>query len=137
MKSSRFSTWSAPSLEHGRLTPWNWMVHHPEGLELGRDTDVGAFTYINAKHGVSIGDDVQIGSHCAIYSISTIDGKHGLVTLKKNCCLGSHSTVMPGVTIGENAVVGAHSFVNRDIPDGAIAFGCPVRIAEKRAGNAT
>ena len=35
---------------------------------------------------------------------------------------------MPGVTIGENAVVGAFSFVNKDIPDNGMAFGVPVRI---------
>jgi acetyltransferase-like isoleucine patch superfamily enzyme len=35
---------------------------------------------------------------------------------------------MPGVTIGKNAVVGAHSFVNKDIPDNVVAFGIPVKI---------
>jgi len=36
---------------------------------------------------------------------------------------------MPGVTVGENAVIGAFSFVNKDIPDGAVAYGVPVKIA--------
>jgi acetyltransferase-like isoleucine patch superfamily enzyme len=65
---------------------------------------IGAFTHINAKHGVTIEDFVQIGSDCSIYSFSTIDEKTGPVTLKKGCRVGSHSVVMPGVTIGENAV---------------------------------
>ena len=59
---------------------------------------------------------------------STIDGKKGCVTLKENCRISSHTTIMPGVTIGKNAVVGAHSFVNRDIPDNVVAFGCPAEI---------
>jgi acetyltransferase-like isoleucine patch superfamily enzyme len=67
---------------------------------------IGAFTYINAKHGVTIEDFVQIGLHCSIYFVSTIDGKAGPVTLKKGCRVGSHGVVMPGVTVGENAVVG-------------------------------
>ena len=75
-----------------------------------------------------IEDDVQIGSHCSIYSISTIDGKQGKVTLKKNCKIGSHSVVMPGVTIGENAIVGACSFVNKDIPPNVVAFGVPAKV---------
>ena len=79
-------------------------------------------------HGVTIEDYVQIGSHCSIYSVSTIDDKKGPVLVKKNCRIGSHSTIMPGVTIGENAVVGAHSFVNRDVPDNVVAMGVPVVI---------
>ena len=50
------------------------------------------------------------------------------VKLKKNCKIGSHSVVMPGVTVGENSIVGAFSFVNEDIPDNVIAFGVPARI---------
>ena len=71
---------------------------------------------------------MQIGSHCSIYSISTIDEKTGPVTLKEGFRVGSHSVVMPGVTIGINAVVGAFSFVNRDIPANAVAYGVPVKV---------
>jgi len=38
---------------------------------------------------------------------------------------------MPGVTIGENAIIGAFTFVNKDIPDNTLAFGVPVRIVRK------
>jgi acetyltransferase-like isoleucine patch superfamily enzyme len=41
--------------------------------------------------------------------------------------------VMPGVTIGENAVVGAFSFVNADIPDGAVSYGIPAKAVGKAA----
>ena len=54
------------------------------------------------------------------YSVSTIDDKQGAVSLCKNCRIGSHSVIMPGVTVGENAVVGAFSFVNRDVPADAV-----------------
>jgi acetyltransferase-like isoleucine patch superfamily enzyme len=125
--SNRFDNWQPPEIEHGKLTKYNWMVQHPEGLSLGQHTDIGAFTYINAKHGVRIEPDVQIGSHCSIYSVSTIDDKAAPVTLKRNCRIGTHSTIMPGVTIGENAVIGAHSFVNRDIPANCTAYGIPAK----------
>lgn len=124
----RFSQWKYPVIEDGKLTRYNWMVQHKENLSLGYKTDIGAFTYINAKNGVSIGDHAQIGSHCAIYSISTIDDKEGPVVLGRNARIGSHTTIMPGVTIGENAVVGAHSFVNRSIPAGAKAAGVPAKV---------
>jgi acetyltransferase-like isoleucine patch superfamily enzyme len=128
---NRFSGWQFPKIEEGKPTKYNWVVQHVAGLKLGYKTDMGAFTYINAKYGVTIEDFVQVGSHCSIYSISTIDEKQGQVVLKKNCRIGSHSVVMPGVTIGENAVIGAFSFVNADIPDNAIACGVPARVVRK------
>jgi acetyltransferase-like isoleucine patch superfamily enzyme len=126
----RFKKWEYPEIDEGKLTKYAWMVQHKDKLKLGCKTDIGAFTYINAKNGVTIEDHVQIGSHCAIYSISTIDGKEGPVALKKNCRIGSHSVVMPGVTVGENSVVGAFSFVNKDIPANAVAVGVPARVVE-------
>jgi acetyltransferase-like isoleucine patch superfamily enzyme len=127
----RFKTWKQPKIEEGKLTQYNWMVQNKKGLKLGYKTDIGAFTYINAKAGVVLEDLVQIGSHCSIYSISTIDEKEGKIVLKKNCRIGSHSLVMPGVTIGENSVVGAFSFVNKDIPANCLAYGIPARVIKK------
>jgi acetyltransferase-like isoleucine patch superfamily enzyme len=125
---SRFKKWEYPQIEDGKLTKYNWVVHHASGFELGYKTDIGAFTYINAQHGVIIEDFVQVGSHCSIYSISTIDNKKGPVKLKKNCKIGSHTVVMPGVTVGENSIVGACSFVNSDIPENVIAAGVPAKV---------
>lgn len=127
----RFSDWQMPEIEEGKPTKYNWIVQNIKGLDLGKCTDIGAFTYINAKHGVVIEEDVQIGSHCSIYSVSTIDNKQGRVVLKKNCKIGSHSVVMPGITIGENSIVGAFSFVNKDIPANVVAFGIPVKVVKK------
>jgi acetyltransferase-like isoleucine patch superfamily enzyme len=124
----RFKDWEYPKIEEGKPTKYNWVVQHVDKFELGYKTDIGAFTYINAQHGVVIEDFVQIGSHCAIYSISTIDDKAGKVTLKKDCKVGSHSVVMPGVTIGENAVIGAFSFVTNDVPGNLVAAGVPAKV---------
>ena len=132
MSNDRFKNWQPPSIEDRKLhQKYYFLVHHKDNLELGEKTDIGAFTYINAKHGVIIEKNVQIGSHCSIYSISTIDNKEGQVTLKKNCRIGSHSVVMPGVTIGENSIVGAFSFVNNDIPDNVIVAGVPAKVIEQ------
>ncbi len=128
---NRFKNWKYPKIKEGKLTEYNWMVQHTENLKLGNKTDIGAFTYINAKHGVTIEDYVEIGSHCSIYSLSTIDNKKGPVTLKRNCKIGSHSVVMPGVTVGENSIIGAFSFVNKDIPDNVVAGGVPAKIIKK------
>jgi acetyltransferase-like isoleucine patch superfamily enzyme len=124
----RFDNWEYPEIIDGHPTRYHWIVQGVDGFTLGYKTDIGAFCYIQAKEGVVIEDFVQVGSHCAIYSVSTIDGKKGRVVLKESCCIGSHSTILPGVTIGKNAVVGAHSLVNKDIPDNVVAFGCPAEI---------
>ena len=128
---SRFSDWEYPQIEEGKPTEFNWVVQHKDKFKLGYKTDIGAFTYINAKYGVIIENLVQIGSHCSIYSISTIDNKKGKVWLKSNCKVGSHSVIMPGVTIGENSIVGAFSLVNQDVPDNVIAVGVPAKIIKK------
>ncbi|MBI4122933.1 MAG: acyltransferase [Parcubacteria group bacterium] len=127
----RFVRWKYPTIREGRPTKYHWLVQHAKNLKLGKKTDIGAFTYINAKYGVVIEDEAQIGSHCSIYSVSTIDQKEGKVVLKKNCSIGSHSLIMPGVTIGKGAIVGAFSFVNKDIPANAVAFGIPARVIKK------
>lgn len=127
----RFTHWKKPVIKHGKLTKWNWLVQYPEGLTLGKHTDIGAFTYINAQKGVMIGDAVEIGSHCSLYSVSTIDGKKGSVTIGKGARIGTHSTVMPGVTIGEGALVAAYSFVNKDVPANAVVAGVPARLLRR------
>tara|TARA_B100000029_G_C17511401_1_gene936416 strand:+ start:111 stop:500 length:390 start_codon:yes stop_codon:yes gene_type:complete len=119
--------WKKPIIEHGKMTKYNYIVQYPENLKLENFFDIGEFTYINCNYGVTISDNVQIGSHCSIYSNSTIDEKHGPVVLQKNCKIGSHSTIMPNVTIGENSVVAAYSFVTTDIPDNQTWSGVPAK----------
>jgi acetyltransferase-like isoleucine patch superfamily enzyme len=131
MNKKRFTKWKPPTFDKNDMTQWNWICQHHKNLKLGKYVDIGAFTYINAKRGVTMGDYVQIGSHCSLYSISTIDNKEGNIILKKNCRMGTHSVVMPGVTIGENAVIGAFSFVNTDIPDNTLAYGIPAKKIRK------
>ena len=127
----RFKNWKMPKIKEMKLTKYQWLVQYKDNLKLGSNTDIGQFTYINASNGVVIEDYVQIGSHCSIYSASTIDNKSGKVTLKKNCRIGTHSTIMPGVTVGKNSTIGAYSFVTKDIPDNVIAFGVPAMVVRK------
>lgn len=119
--------WKKPIIEHGKLTKYNYIVQYPENLKLGKDFDIGEFTYINCHFGVDIEDRVQIGSHCSIYSHSTIDNKQGKIHLKENCKIGTHSTIMPGITIGKNSIVSAYSFVTKNIPDNQLWAGIPAK----------
>ena len=128
----RFADWQHPVFDETGMTKWNWMCQYSENLIIEKNTDIGAFTYINARYGVEIQESAQVGSHCSIYSISTIDDKRGRVTIRKNARIGSHSVIMPGITIGENAVIGAFSFVNKDIPENAVAVGIPAKVIKSK-----
>jgi acetyltransferase-like isoleucine patch superfamily enzyme len=124
---SRFNNWQKPEFDKNNMTKWSWMCSYHENLEIGEQTDIGAFTYINAKHKVEIGEKVQIGAHCAIYSDNTIDNTSGKVVIKKGAKIGSHSVILPGVTVGELAVIGAHSLVKKDVPTKKIYVGVPAK----------
>jgi acetyltransferase-like isoleucine patch superfamily enzyme len=55
------------------------------------------------------------------------------VVIKENARIGSHSVLMPGITVGKNSIIGAFSFVNEDVPDDAVAFGIPVKVKSKKS----
>ena len=128
----KFKAWKRQRIRDGQFTKWKWLVHCKDGLKLGKFTDISSGTVILAHGGVTIGDYVQIGPNCSIISFSTIDNKKAPIILKENCRIGANSVVMPGVTVGKNSIVGAQSFVNKDIPDDVTAFGCPARVIKKK-----
>lgn len=107
-------------------------------IRLGRDTSINQGTILSARQAVAIGDGTRIGENCSIRdSDHRVDpdlpvAESGFVTrpvtIGSNVWLGRQVTILPGVTIGDGAVIGAHSLVNRDIPARAIAFGTPARI---------
>lgn len=123
--------WTPPVYDDHGVTQWVWRVDHRENFVMGNNVRIGSFTMIDATYGVTIEDNVRIGHGCVIMSYSRIEGKKGTVTLKKGCKIGSHTIIMPGVTIGENAIVGVQSYVLNDIPEGEMWFGTP---AEFRGG---
>jgi len=116
---------------YAREHDYGWKCLHQQNLVLGKGCDIGCFTFINAKYGVIIGKDVQIGSHCSIYSENTEDKTKGKIIIKEGTKIGTHSTIMPNITIGKNVVVGAYSFVTKSIPDNAFVVGVPAKIKEK------
>ncbi len=123
----RFTNWQRPEFDQNNMTKWNWMCQHHQNLIIGKDSDIGAFSYINAKYGVEIGEEVQIGSHCSVYSENTIDNTKGKVAIGKGAKIGSHTVILPNVTIGKGAVIGAHSLVKKDVPAGEVFGGVPAR----------
>jgi acetyltransferase-like isoleucine patch superfamily enzyme len=92
-------------------------------ITIGASTLVGAFSYIGP------------GNHTASEEADKariempMDIKGG-VQIGANVWIGAHATIMDGVTIGDGATVAAHSFVNKDVEEGATVGGCPARILD-------
>ena len=104
-----------PNPEHMKLTKWKWLVSHPENLKMGQNVDIGAFTYINAEFGVTIGDNVQIGSHCSIYSSNSENNEHGGVIIGNNSLIGCHTSIFPNSLIDINSKIRAYSIIRGEI----------------------
>jgi maltose O-acetyltransferase len=90
---------------------------------------------------VSIGKDTRIGPGVQIltplhpltdHALRATGWEYGApVTIGENCWFGGNVTVCPGVTIGDNVVVGAGSVVTRDLPDNVLAVGTPARVVRE------
>jgi galactoside O-acetyltransferase len=119
-------------------------------LILGNNVHISAYCIIYSGYGVEFEDYSGISSRVAIYSESddysgcsltnpTIPRsfkpayKAGKVLLKKHSIVGCGSTILPGVTIGEGAAVGAHSLVTKSLSPWVVYFGSPAKKIHKRS----
>ena len=128
----------------GKTVDESFRVFPPFYTDFGNNITVGKNVFINAcchfqdHGGVSLGDGCQIGHNVVFATLN-----HGLapedrqttypapITLGKNVWVGSNSTILQGVTIGDNAVIAAGAVVTKDVPENTIVGGVPARIIRK------
>lgn len=105
-------------------------------VEVGPDTWIGPFTLLDGSGGLRIGRNCSISAGVHIYTHDTVawavsggasDYEYSTVEIGDCCHIGGQTVVAKGVTIGSHSVVGACSFVNRDVPANSIAVGTPCR----------
>ncbi len=100
--------------------------------------DTGHADMITIEDGVSVAGGTRLLCHQRDFSNYFVgDNRMNLdytikpIVLKKGCLIGVESTILPGVTIGEGAIVGAGSLVSRDIPCWTIAMGIPAKVVKQ------
>lgn len=105
--------WAYPdwNCRNHKENKYGWRCQYPEGLKLGKCVDIGCFTCMNAKFGIEIGDNVQIGAHCAIYSDNTENETHGKVIIGKNALIGSYTLILPNAIIKSDSRIRARSIM--------------------------
>lgn len=136
-KSAKTRLWNKIDL---RIRPWLWKK---AGVNVKGRFRIGYDVYLDAgyAHLVTVEEGVWIASRCLLlchkrilddYCIgddyNKLPYKTGEIHLKKGCCIGMDSIVMPGVTIGEGSIIAAGSLVTKDIPDWCIAAGRPAKV---------
>lgn len=128
----------------GTQIPASTEIRLPFYTDFGRNIKIGAHVFINAgvmmvdTGGITIEDDVLIGPGSYLISVNhQLNPQHrkelqlAPVLIKKNAWLGAKSIILPGVTIGESAVVGAGAVVTKSVPPATLVAGNPARIIKK------
>ncbi|WP_191117807.1 acyltransferase [Vibrio campbellii] len=119
------------------------------GAQIGRDCNICAHTFVENEvilgdrvtvkcgvylwDGIEVQDDVFIGPAVAFTNDKFPRSKQypesfSKIRIQKGASIGANATILPGVTIGENAMVGAGSVVTKDVPAMAVVIGNPAKI---------
>jgi acetyltransferase-like isoleucine patch superfamily enzyme len=117
-------------------------VEIQKGVRIGKNCKISSHTFI--CEGVTIEDNVFVGHNVSFINdkmprATNVDGSMQFeadwkvvpTVVKKGASIGTSSTILCGVTIGENAIVGAGSVVTKDVPPNAIVAGVPARVRRK------
>jgi acetyltransferase-like isoleucine patch superfamily enzyme len=118
-------------------------INGPHCVSIGNNVAINSYTHIWGHGGVSIGDNVMIASHVAIISVTHDPHMANMrdsiilmnVKIEDDVWIGSHSVILPGITIGKGSVIGAASVITKDVPPNTISIGVPSKVIKKRRIN--
>ncbi len=135
--------WLLPFKNGRKVMIWeHCQIDSPKKLELGSNVSINRGCIINAAGGVRIGNDTLLGPGVIIYSQNhRFDSedipirKQGYVLknveIGNNVWIAARATILPGVKIGDNCVVGSSTLVAKDIPPNTLVVGNPGKVVRK------
>jgi putative colanic acid biosynthesis acetyltransferase WcaF len=118
---------------------WRAEFYAPERIVIGEHTTIGDSAFLDGRSGLEIGSSVNLGSHVTVYTRQhDIDASDfaevgAPVRIKDYAYVGSHSIILPGVTIGQGGVVGAGSVVTKDVDPYTLVAGIPAQFRRHRS----
>ena len=128
----------------GKPVDESFSMFPPFYTDCGKNIFVGKRVFINScchfqdQGGVYIGDDVLIGSQVVFATINhgkkpenRSDNHFAPIHVGNRVWIGSHVTILPGVTIGDNAIVAAGAVVTHDVPANTVVGGVPAKVIKK------
>lgn len=138
----------AGTIKVGNRFKINGLQHRVDiGAAAGGELLIGADVFLNrgvaiyAARRITIGDHTRIGDMASVYDTDVHQVEQGgpvriePVSIGRNVWIGRNAVVLPGVTIGDHAVVGASSVVSKDVPARAVVAGNPARVLRQIAAD--
>lgn len=124
----------------GRQTGFHWRTrfYRPWNLRIGRNSIIGNDAMLDARNGITIGDNVSLSMGVWIWTMehdpqdSYYRAKGGPVVIEDYVWVSCRAVILPNVTIGKGAVVAAGAVVNKDVPPFAIVGGVPAKVIGER-----
>lgn len=104
-------------------------------IKIGNNVFINNNCLAMARGGITIEDDVMIAGNVQLLSNNHDEYKRQILTyeeiiIRKGAWIGAGATILPGVTIGKYAIVGAGAIVTKDIPDYAVVVGIPAKVVK-------
>lgn len=110
----------------------NWIYRRVLGMKVGEHTAFALMVMVDVffPEKIRIGDNSIIGYNTTILAHEYLIHEYRLgdVNIGSNVMIGANTTILPGVTIGDHAVVGAGSLVNKDVPPNTFVAGNPIQV---------
>ena len=143
-----------PGVNPWRAPEWKaWLCCAPEPpcrlfppiySDYGKNIKLGKNVFINSgccfqdQGGIEIGDGCLIGHQAVIATLNhdlspatRANMTPSKVTLGKNVWVGSHATILPGVTVGDGSIIAAGAVVNKDVPPACVVAGVPAKVVKR------